>query len=190
EVEKLVDLARALEKRPNLKLLVQGRYSEKKDGKALKALQLKRYIAERQGLTLTPGEDPGTLDFGNPAIQSVLETVFMERYGTETMDEIKAAAEQPPAENLEQAEVSSQKATIHDPAAIWKTLYRRMVVDESLAESALMQLGESRSRAIVRDLIEIRGIPEDRIAVKKPKALKPGKPAQTKLTLEVLQTNQ
>ena len=79
EVEKLANLAKALEKRPNLKLLVQGRYSEKKDGNALKALQLKRYIAERQGLTLAPGENPGVLYFGNPVIQSVLEAVFTER---------------------------------------------------------------------------------------------------------------
>ena len=89
EVEKLANLAKALEKRPNLKLLVQGRYSEKKDGKALKAMQLKKYIAERQGVTLTPGEVPGALDFGNPAIQSVLEAVFTERYGKERLGEIK-----------------------------------------------------------------------------------------------------
>ncbi len=94
EVEKLANLAKVLEKRPNLNLLVQGRYSEKKDGEVLKSLQLKRYIAERQGLKLTPGEDPGILDFGNPDIQSVLEAVFTERYGTEALDEIKAAAEQ------------------------------------------------------------------------------------------------
>jgi hypothetical protein len=190
EVEKLANLAKALEKRPNLKLLVQGRYSEKKDGKALKALQLKRHIAERQGLTLTPGEDPGILDFGNPAIQSVLEAVFTERYGTETLGEIKTAAEQASAEAREQAEASNQEVKIQDPAALWKTFYRRLVVDEPLAESALIQLGESRSRAIVREMIEIRGISEDRIAVKKPKALKPGKPAQARLSLEVLQTKQ
>jgi hypothetical protein len=65
-----------------------------------------------------------------------------------------------------------------------------LVVDEPLAESALIQLGESRSRAIVREMIEIRGISEDRIAVKKPKALKPGKSAQARLSLEVLQTKQ
>ena len=190
EVEKLANLAKALEKRPNLKLLVQGRYSEKRDGKALKALQLKRHIAEKQGQTLSPGEDPGILDFGNPAIQLVLEAAFTELYGTETLDEIKTAAEQPPAEVQEQAEASAEKDKIHDPAALWKRLYRRMVKDELLEESILIQLGESRSRAIVRELLEIRGIPEDRIAVKKPKALKHGKSARAKLTLEVLQTKQ
>ena len=188
EVEKLANLAKALEKRPNLKLLVQGRYSEKRDGKALKALQLKRHIAEKQGQTLSPGEDPGILDFGNPAIQLVLEAVFTERYGTETLDKTKTAVEQPPAEVQEQAQVSAEKNKIHDPAALWKRLYRRMVKDEPLEELVLIQLAESRSRAIVRELIEARGIPEERIAVKKPKALKHGKSARAKLSLKVLQT--
>jgi len=170
--------------------LVQGRYSEKKDGKALKALQLKKHIMERQGVILAPAEDPGILDFGNPATQLVLEAVFTERYGPEALGEIKAVVEQPPAENLEQAETSGQEIAVRDPAVLWKTLYRRMVVDEPLADSALTQLGESRSRAIVRELVEIRGISEDRVIEKKPKALKSGKPAQAKLALEVLQTKQ
>jgi len=190
EMEKLANLAKALEKRPNLKLVVQGRYSEKKDGKALKALQLKRYLAERQGLTLKPGEDPGVLDFGNPAFRLVLETVFTERYGPETMDEIKAGMEQAAADAQEQAKVSNQDVKTQDPAALWKKLYRRMVKDEPLVRSVLVQLGESRSSAIVREMIDIRGVPENRIAVKEPKALKPGKPARAKLSLEVLQDKQ
>jgi uncharacterized protein involved in outer membrane biogenesis len=190
EVEKLANLAKALEKRPNLKLLVRGQYSEKKDGKALKALQLKRYIAKQQGLTLSPGEDPGILDFGNPAIQLVLEAVFTERYGAETLDKIKTAVEQPPADVQEQAEASNKEDKIHDPMALWKKLYRRMVKDKPLEESVLIQLAESRSRAIVRELMEVRGISEDRVSVKKAKALKPGKSSRAKLTLEVLQTHQ
>ena len=63
-----------------------------------------------------------------------------------------------------------------------------MVKDELLEESVLIQLAESRSRAIVRELIEARGIPEERIAIKKPKALKHGKSARAKLSLKVLQT--
>jgi len=190
EMEKLANLAQVLEKRPNLKLVVKGRYSEKKDGKALRAMQLKRYLAERQGLTLAPGENPGVLDFGDPAIQSVLEDVFTERYGTKTLDEIKTAAEQASTEDREKAETSNQETKIPDPAALWKKLYRRMVKDEPLAQTVLVQLGESRSRAIVQELLEKAGVPENRIAVKEPKALKPGKSARAKLTLEVLQTKQ
>ena len=69
-------------------------------------------------------------------------------------------------------------------------LYRRMVVDEPLAESALVQLGDDRSRAIVRELVETRGIPEDRVAVKKTKPMKPGSSARVRLRLEVLKAKQ
>lgn len=178
EIEKLAHLAKALEKRPNLKLLVQGRYSEKKDGKALRATQLERLIAERQGLKLTPGKDPGVLDFGNPATQSVLEAVFTDRYGPKTLDELKTAA------------ASSQEGAAQDPATFWKTLYHRMVVDEPLAESALVQLGDARSRAIVRELVDISGVSEDRVAVKKTKSMKSGGSARVKLHLEVLKAKQ
>ncbi len=190
EVEKLANLAKALEKRPNLKLLVQGRYSAKKDGKVLKALQLKRVIAERQGQTPSPGEKPSALDFGNPDIQSVLEAVFTERYGKKTLDETKAKAEQASAEDQEKTETSNQEAKIQDPAALWKTLYHRMVADEPLEEFALIQLGESRTQVIVRELLEVMGVSEDRVAVKKPKALDPGKRPRAKLKLEVLEAKQ
>ena len=190
EIEKLANLVKVLEKRPNLKLLVQGRYSEKKDGKALRENQVKRVIAERQGLKLTSGEDAGILDFGNPATQSVLEAVFTERYGTKTLDEVKTAADQAPPENREPASASSQEVTVQDPAAFWKTLFRRMVVDEPLAESALVQLGDDRSRAVVRELVETRGIPENRVAVKKTKPMKAGSSARAKMHLEVLKTEQ
>ena len=190
EIEKLTHLAKALEKRPNLKLLVQGGYSEKKDGKALRAIQLKRVIAERQGLKLTPGEDPGVLDFGNPATQSVMEAVFTERYGAKALDEVKTAADQAQPKTGEPATASSQGVTDQDPANFWKTLYRRMVVDEPLAESALVQLGDDRSRAIVRELVETRGVPEDRVAVKKTKSMKPGSSARSRLRLEVLKAKQ
>jgi Domain of Unknown Function (DUF748) len=186
EMEKLANLALALEKRPNLKLLVQGRYSEKKDGMALKALQMRRLIAERQGLILASDEDPGMVDFGSPATQLVLETLYAERYGPETLAGIKADMEPLSAETLEQADTSNQEIEIQDPAGLWKNLYERLIDDEPLAESALIQLSQSRSQAIVQELHAARGIPVERIAVKEPKILKPGKPAQAKLALEVL----
>jgi hypothetical protein len=65
-----------------------------------------------------------------------------------------------------------------------------MVDDEPLEESALIQLGESRSQVIVRELLEVMGVSENRVAVKKTKALKPGKKVRAKLALEVLQANQ
>jgi len=186
EIEKLANLALALEKRPNLKLLVQGRYNGEKDGMALKALQMRRLIAEREGLILAPGEDPGMVDFGNPATQSALESVYTDRYGPETLDQIKADMEPVSAETREQPDASSQEIEIQDPAGLWKNLYDRLIDDEPLAESVLIQLAESRARAIVQELNAARGIPGERIAVKEPKILKPGKPAQTKLALEVL----
>ena len=187
EVEKLVNLSQALEKRPNLKLVVQGRYSVEKDGKAKKNLQVRRRIAERQGLILSSGEDPGILDFGNPDIQLALEAVFTERFGTGTLDEIKATLAQPTAEEAGQVDPSEKEVKIQEPAALWKMLFAKMLTEESLAETVLIQLAEARAQAIIQELHGTRGFSLERIAVKQPEALKPGTPVQADLALEVLQ---
>ncbi len=190
ELEKLANLAKALEKRPNLKLIIQGRYSREMDGAALKARQVRRHLAEWQGLTLTPGEDSGVLDFGNPDVRLALETVFSERFGPGKLDEVKAAAEQPPAEVQKPADAAKGEVKIHDPAAPWKILYGRMVNEEPLAETALMELAAARAQAIVQELQGTMGFSLDRMAVKPPEVLKPGKSVQADLALEVLQAKQ
>jgi len=186
EVEKLANLAKALEKRPNLRLVVQGQYSQEMDGKALKALQIKRHITERQGLTLAPGEDPDILDFGNPDIQLALETAFTERFGAEALHEITAGA-QPPTKGQDEADASKEEVKIQDPAALWKTLYDRMMDEEPLEESVLINLGGARAQAVLQELHGVRGIPLERVVLKDSKVLKPGKPVQAKLALEVLE---
>jgi hypothetical protein len=59
EREKLVRLAETLKKRPQLKLVVQGRFHPGRDGAALREAALKRAIAEQLEMKLAPGEDPG-----------------------------------------------------------------------------------------------------------------------------------
>lgn len=187
EVEKLANLAKALEKRPNLKLVVQGRYSQESDGKALKSMQMRRHIAERQGVILAPGEDPGILDFGNPDIQLALEAAYTERFGAAALQEISAGA-QTPAKGQDEAGVSREEVKTQDPAALWKKLYRKMVEDEPLEESVLVNLGGARAQAVLQELNGVRGIPLERVILKDSKVLKPGKPVQAKLALEVLKT--
>ena len=185
EVEKLANLAKALEKRPNLRLVVQGRYSQESDGKALKSMQMRRNIAERQGVTLAPDEDPGILDFGNPDIQLVIEAAFTERFGTEALHEISTGA-QTPAKGQDEAGASKEKVKIQDPVALWKKLYSKMVKDEPLEESVLVNLGGARAQAVLQELHGVRGFPLERVVLSDSKVLKPGKPVQAKLALEVL----
>jgi hypothetical protein len=54
----------------------------------------------------------------------------------------------------------------------------------------LIQLGENRASSIIRELQDVRGLPQQRVDVVKPQALKPGEAAQATLTLEALQSGQ
>jgi len=157
------------------------------DGNALKALQIRRHIAERQGVTLTPGEDPGILDFGNHDTQLALEAAFAERFDAEALEEITAGV-QPPTKGQDETGVPKEEVKIQDPAALWKKLYGKMVGDEPLGASVLTNLGEARAQAVLQELNGVRGIPVERVVLKDSKVLKPGKPVQAKLTLEVLKT--
>ena len=93
EREKLKKLAVALQKRPQLKLEVQGRYSAEIDGKELKGLSVRRTVAGRLGTTLGQDEDPGPLDYGNPDTTRALEAMFAERFGEPELKVLKDSLE-------------------------------------------------------------------------------------------------
>jgi len=186
EAEKLVKLADALQKRPNLKLIVQGRFSQEADGQALKDLQVRRQVVQTQGIVLGPEEDPGLLDFGNPAIQTALEHVFSDYFGPETLAQRKQATEAEADQATDQSADSAQEKKIQDPAALWKNLFRSLVADVQLSETALGQLAEVRAKAVLAELAASADLPQNRVAVKPPKVLKPGKTPRVKMMLEAL----
>ncbi|MDD5475790.1 MAG: DUF748 domain-containing protein, partial [Syntrophales bacterium] len=83
EQEKLDKLLVALNQRPQLKLIVTGRYEAIADGKALRDRQVRMAFAEESGIELEPGEDPGPIDFGYRRDQRRLSSLFVKRYGRE-----------------------------------------------------------------------------------------------------------
>jgi uncharacterized protein involved in outer membrane biogenesis len=184
EAEKLAHLASLLEKRPNLKLIVQGRYSQATDGQALKELQVRRQIALRQGVLLEAGEDPGLLDFGNPDVQLKLAGAFSERFGSQALTELRAPEASPGNESFGQAATGDSEDNVQDPAALWKKLYSALVAEELLAENGLMQLGEARAEAVMKVLHADSGLPEHRTMLKPARVLKPGKTPRAKMLLE------
>src|SRR5256885_1705702 len=69
EREKLKHVGEVLGKRPQLKLTVHGGYDAKLDGEALRALRVRHDLAQRLGVKLKPGEDPGPVAFGDAKTQ-------------------------------------------------------------------------------------------------------------------------
>jgi len=184
EAEKLVKLAGALQQRPNLKLIVQGRFSHEADGQALKDMNVRQAVVSRQGTVLAPDEDPGLLDFGNPVIQTALEQVYSDHFGPEKLAQRKQQTNTDPVVPTDQDADSHEPTDIQDPAAMWKELFQSLVAESQIADSRLVQLAEVRASAVLSELQGTVGLPQHRVTLKPAKVLKPGKTPRVKLMLE------
>ena len=181
EREKLKKLAVALQKRPQLKLEVQGRYSAEIDGKELKGLSVRRTVAGRLGTTLGQDEDPGPLDYGNADTTRALEAMFAERFGEPELKVLKDSLEKDKGKAAQPA----QAKKVGDPGQLSKAIYGRLVNSEPLPEAVLTGLAEARARAIVAVLTGDGAIAPERLSSKPPGPLPKDAPVAAKLFLVV-----
>jgi hypothetical protein len=171
EKEKLAQLAGALQKRPQLKLSVQGRYNPETDRAELKSAGVRRALATRLGQKPDPAEDPGPVDFSSPETGKALEAMFAERFGADALKALKA--EQKAALEKAKKDAAAAKtaggapaAVEEDPGQSAKNLFARLAEAEPADDAALARLADARAQAIVAELSAAGRIPAERIAVK------------------------
>jgi uncharacterized protein involved in outer membrane biogenesis len=193
EREKLQKLAGGLLKRPELKLIVQGRYSPEADGTALKDLSVRRTVVKRLGTDLKPEEDPGPLDLTDSKTRKMLEELFEERFGEKALGEldegIQSGAVKPRAPEIRQPDESKRKkkgffsrmannlklykvvpgGKSPEEAVVWSgELYLRLVESEPLAEEVLLKLADQRAQAVGEELERAGKVPANRVTLEKP----------------------
>ena len=175
EQEKLVKLLNALRQRPQLKLVVTARYNSDSDGQAIRQLQVRRAVAEANGMELEPGEDPGPVDFSNPRSQEKLAAIFIERYGREAydvlnppvkVDDEKAKVKETKKKAKKKQEVVTVTQEPIDPGELAKRLFADLIKREQVEPSALKQLADNRAQAIVTLMAGPDGLPAERVMVK------------------------
>jgi len=211
EKEKLEKLAEALHKRPQLQLVVQGRYSTEADGHEMQALNVQRAVAGRLGSKVTPEEEPGPPDFANGKTRRALEELFSERFGAAALEELKRSVEQDAVasqgsetQQPEQGKTAAAgrwskltralkldgilrpEESARESASLAAAQYARLVTSEPLPEEQLIALAESRARAIVAELQGADGIPAERLAIKEPEPLADGAKPSATLSLDTL----
>jgi hypothetical protein len=171
EKEKLAQLAGALQKRPQLKLGVQGRYNPETDRAELKSVGVQRALATRLGQTLETAEDFGAVDFSSPETGKALEVMFSERFGADALEALKA--KENAALEKAQKEPSAVKAAggtaavaEEDPGQFAKNLFARLAEIEPVDDDALVKLSDARARAIVTELTGAGQLAAERIEVK------------------------
>jgi hypothetical protein len=171
EKEKLAKLAGALQKRPQLRLGVQGRYNPETDRAELKSAAVRRAVATRLGRKLDADEDPGPVDFSSPETGKALEAMFSERFGADALKALKAEREAA-LEKAKKAAASAKTtggtltAAEQDPGEFAKNLFARLAEAEPADDAALVKLADARARAIVAELTDAGQIPAERIEVK------------------------
>jgi hypothetical protein len=171
EKEKLAKLASALQKRPQLKLTVQGRYNPATDRAQIQSTAVRRSLAARLGQKPDPADDPGPVDFSSPETGKALEAMFLERFGADALkslkDEQKASFEKAKKEAAAgKASAGTPPVVEEDPGQLAKNLFVRLAEAEPADDAALAKLADARAQAILAELSGAGQIPAERIEIK------------------------
>ena len=154
EREKIGRIVEALAKRPELKLIIPGRYDAEADARALKRAELGRGIARRAGFAVAEEESPGPINLEDRPTRAALRTLFAERYSAAELDQLKAEAERraagAPALSVADRlrNFAAGEPQVADAREFYATLLRRLRDAQPLAPNALAELAQKRSRAI------------------------------------------
>jgi uncharacterized protein involved in outer membrane biogenesis len=161
EQQKLDKLAEALDKRPNVKLLVHPAVSER-DATALRSQAVRRQLLERLGVKLAADEDPGPVDTANPGMQKAIVSLYAERH--------PGPLPKPPADV---------------PDHTWyRQLLRQVVAAQPLPQDARAALQRERGSAVRARLVK-GDLPAARIALGEPEQVKAGKDGDAATQLEL-----
>jgi hypothetical protein len=171
EKEKLTKLAGALQKRPQLKLGVEGRYNPEIDRAELKSIGVRRALAIRLGQDPVTAEDYGAVDFSSQETGQAVEAMFSERFGADTLATLKTdqeAALEKAKKDTTSAKPSEDTLTAveEDPGRFSKDLFLRLVAVEPVDDAALAELANARTQSIVAELTEAGQLSTERIKVK------------------------
>jgi len=172
EYEKLRRVAGGLGKRPRLQLGVTGQFHAGEDGLALRTQAVRGDLAQREGLKLGKGEDPGPVGFDNPKTQRALELMLEARAGGDAVaafvtDYRKHAGREAPRVNAALALIGRGGGD----RELYVAMHRRLVELQDLPADALKALGTARAEAIVRALTRRLKVDTSRVSAQPAEAV-------------------
>jgi hypothetical protein len=177
EKEKLKKVSEVLQKRPQLKLAVQGRYNPEADGLELRQRRVHHAVAARSGEALSDLEAPPPLDFSDSKTRKALEKIYEERFGSAQLDQvdqsIKDGTLKPEtAQGTKTAQAETRKPDrlskiinglkLHrvipgakspeESERLAAELYARLVEAEPVSDEDLMGLAGQRAQAVLSEM--------------------------------------
>ncbi|MEE4218002.1 MAG: DUF748 domain-containing protein [Xanthomonadales bacterium] len=139
ELEMVAQLKQALEKRPELRVEINGVFDQAIDTAALQYLQLRETAWQRLGRD--PSEERNDSEMLNEEIRKLLEVLYAERFPASPLDELKAMHSSPPADEPEGKPVLDELAYAGE-------LRDRLVASEPVGTEELTALANMRAQAI------------------------------------------
>jgi len=163
EQEKLLQIARMLTQRQQLKINIPEHYDPALDGPVLITQALRKEIYKRAGIQFDIYEPLAPLNFSSRAIRKAMREIYAQRLGAAALQErIKAAEDKSLLQRLGQLVQSEPQFA--DPAAFYQGLYLRLEESQTLPTDALHQLGVQRALAVSKGLTKA-GVSSDRIVL-------------------------
>jgi len=160
ELEKVVQLKEALQKRPELTVEISGVTDKTIDIPALKFIQLRALAVERLGEEFSDKDRHSMLLDVN--IRSLLETLFTERSPDIPLEGIKAQHTNPPAGDPE-------GKPILDDLAYATDLWGRLLASEIITDQDLTELAQARATAISTAFLASGEFDASRVVIAQPK---------------------
>jgi len=209
EQEKLLKIADALKSRPQINLVIQGRYSSEADGAEFQERSARRAVHSRLGVKSGPEGNPEPLDFGDSKTQSGLEKLYKERFGKAALDELekgletgsikpRQSARNRRGKNSEPGRFARMADSLqlykiipggksHDQAVGWaEELYLRLAEGEKIEDKVFLKLAEDRARSIVSHLEGEAKIPKDRMNITASEPITDDEQPSVKLSLDAI----
>ncbi|HYH42287.1 MAG TPA: DUF748 domain-containing protein, partial [Burkholderiales bacterium] len=151
--EQLDRLTKALQSRPQLKLVVKGPYDPAKDARELKRAEARLELARTLGTKLRPGQEPGPVAFESAETQRALEKLLVQRGGPDALAELEKSfarrtGRQPDRVNP----VLGLIGRASKDGEFYEAVYERLVDVIPLPEGAVRALAEKRAQAIIATL--------------------------------------
>ena len=166
ERQKLERVVEVLGKRPRLKLTVHGGYEAKVDGAALRSLRVRQDLAQRLGVKVQPGEDPGPVAFDHAKTQRALEASLTERGGAKAVEEFQTGYEKSTGKKVERVNPVLALMNRGSPDRVfYEALFQRLVEVAPLTDAEVTALGRRRGEATARVLKERAGTAAARVEV-------------------------
>jgi hypothetical protein len=209
EKEKLKKIAEGLRVKPQLVLVVHGRYSAEVDGAELRQLYVRREVAGRLGIQPDAGQEPGPTDFSDSKVRRALEKIFAERFGSQALDEISLAVKKGEVKPRESSDEAAERRKAKKGGIISRTLsaarvykvvprlkspeesellagelFYRLAENEPLPEKDLMELAAKRGEAIQMEVEQARLIEANRTRTANPEPVSGEEGVSARLSLE------